>query len=317
MGQLLFCLSNLNAVNGLNLTRNQAEKLLGLARVIEAVADKPPAPDARVSPALTAAQASWQEVRGLLLAGKPVPKALEDRVLKGREAESRYVRATLLPDSNAPSPACSVCHGPALPEGRGEPPLRPPAYLKTAATAHLVAVYGLRGMSELVHLSPQVDAVLTDAQKAILGSFTCCLVPPSDLSDPVRAGQAETSDRAVELLRQVRRCPESLWPLARAGVLQRFEGYTLAVSPGADATRQQQVREDVGRALDEARAMSDVEFEMRKGELVHGARGAVLGRPANDWPHKAAFFLLLPGSVEAYTRYLARLDPDSGTEGRR
>jgi hypothetical protein len=181
-----------------------------------------------------------------------------------------------------------------------------PAMRKVMGLAHMEGVYGKRGITKLLSVSSQAEAILTDAQKSILGSFSCCLVPPQDLSDPVRAGQAETSEKSLELVRNVRRIPEAAWPVARERILQRADEITQIVSAGATAEKKSAVRERVGKAIDRARSLSDVEFEVEKNELARAVKIAVQP-PQGDAPHKAAYFLLVPGASKVYAQYLQRL----------
>jgi len=309
MGYLFLHISNINVVNGLNLTRDQAVRLRRLARQVESVAQRPPSFRAPMSPELAAVRKTWLELRGLLLRGKPVPEDLQRRVNKGRATESRVVRSTLRSRPTSLSTSCISCHraprSGASPSD-AEPMAVTPLNKRLVSLAHIDAVYGKRGLVKLVSVSPQVEAILTDGQKSILSGFSCCLVPPQDLSDPMRAGQAESSEKALDLLRRVRKCPEKLWPILRAGILGRVDQVTDAVSPGATAARRAAARRSVAQALDRARRLSDVEFEMEKAKLSKALRAAIIP-PAGDAPHKAAYFLLIPGASRVYDRYLKRL----------
>jgi len=307
MGYLFLHISNINVVNGLNLTADQARRLMQLARQVERVAPRPPSLRAALPPELAEARKAWLELRTLLLKGQPVPRALEERVNRGRAAESKVVRATLRPTPAAINTNCVSCHK--APGPSRSTPMSPPpgsGTKKMADLAHVEAIYGKRGIAKFVELSEKVNDILTEPQKAILGSFACCLVPPQDLSDPVRAGQAEAGDKALELLRKVRACPDALWPLMRNGILARVEYLAAAVRPGATAARKAAAREGVAKALDRARACTDVEFALEKAALARAARLAIVPAP-NEGPHKAAFFLLIPGASRVYANYIRRL----------
>jgi len=305
MGYSFLHISNINAVNGLNLTRSQAMRLRDLALQVEAAAPRPPSLAAPASPEWAAVRKDWLELRALLLAGKPVPEELANRVNLGRATESKLVRATLRPAPTGQTTACATCHVPPS-SASGQPMATGPTVKRLTDLAHCEGIYGKAGFWKLLQLSPQVEAVLTEPQKAILGRFACCLVPPQDLSDPVRAGQADSPEKALDLLRRVRACPEALWPMMRAGVLSHVDYFTAAVSPAADAARKSAAREAVAKALDRARACSDVEFELEKDHLSKAVKEAIIPAPA-EGPHKAAYFLLIPGASKVYAAYLARL----------
>ena len=172
--------------------------------------------------------------------------------------------------------------------------------------AHVEALYGRRGLRKLVSVSPKAEAILTDGQRAVLGSFACCLAPPEDLSDPMRAGQAEASGKVLDLLRRVRQCPERFWPVMRTRVLERADELAGAVKPGSTDAHKSSVREGVAKALDRTREASDVEFEMEKGSLAKALKGAIVP-PQGEAPHKAAYFLLIPGASRVYAAYIRRL----------
>jgi hypothetical protein len=252
---------------------------------------------------------AWVELRGLLLEGGPVPPELEQRVNSAREVEARLLRRGLRPEPAAYTTACSSCHQ-AVPDAARtelEPLLLVGQLSRLADQAHAEATYGKRGLAKMIALSPQVEEVLSEGQKAVLSSFTCCLVPPQSLSDPVRAGQADSDERVVALLRRVRSCPDSHWPLLRGAILRRVGELKATVKTGARSADQAAASADVGKVLDHVRQLSDTAFAVEKDELSHAVRQALIpDRP--EWTHKAAYFLLIPGAGEAYDGYIRRLD---------
>ncbi|MBM4038587.1 MAG: hypothetical protein FJ290_08745 [Planctomycetes bacterium] len=308
MGYLFLHISNINVVNGLNLSKEQAGKLMALARQVEAVAPEPPSLRAPMSPELDGVRKAWLELRPLLLRGEPIPKELEDRVNLSRAAESKAIRSTLRSVPTAINTDCVSCHMvPSASQGQPMSAAAGTGTKKLMDLAHMEGIYGKRGIWKLLQLSSQVEEVLTEPQKAILGGFACCLVPPQSLSDPVRAGQAEAPEKALDLLRRVRACSDALWPMMREGILGYADYFTAAASPGADAARKAAAREAVAKALDRARKCSDVEFEVEKDALSKAVKQAIVPAPG-EGPHKAAFFLLIPGASRVYANYLKRLD---------
>ena len=296
--------SLLNIVNGTNLTAQQATKLRALALEIGAQADPPPSLKAKLSQELEGVRRAYTELSQVLLQGQAVPAELERRVVAARAAHARFVRATLLPRPVGKDLACANCH--AEPRPGGEPMALTQAIRFQADMAHCLADYGPKGLVALVRVSPQVENLLTDAQKAVFDGFTCCLVPPQDLSDPVRAGQAEAGEKELELLRLARQAPANQWAAVREEILRHMDPVAELYSPGVTTRKKAGVREGVGKALDRARKLSEVEFEVEKNELAKAVKGAIQP-PAPDGPHRAAFFLLIPGSARVYASYLGRL----------
>jgi hypothetical protein len=309
LGYLTFHLSNINVINGLYLTRDQTLKLRKLARQMEASATKPPTFRARLSPDAEKARKTLLEVRGILLAGRPVTEELEKRVNEARVVQSRLVRAGIRAVPASYKPTCGSCHTAPGKQGRGKRDVMTttPRIRKLMNFSHAEAVYGIGGLFKLKKLSPRVEELLTNSQKAILGDFSCCLVPPQDLRDPVRVGQAEVSEKALELLGKVRSCPERYWPLMRSGILQRTAEMAAAVKPGVTAGKIAEAKKRMTDTLERARTLKDVDFELEKEKLAKDLRGAVTP-PSQQAPHKSAFFLLIPGASTALDAYLKRLD---------
>ena len=309
LGYLFLHISNINIINGLYLTEEQAVELRRLARQIESVSERPPTLRASMSKELDSVRRPWLELRGLLLAGEDVPENLERRVSAARVHETEVLRKGILPSPSAYTTKCVSCHS--APGKKQQGPTREPmtvtSQLKPLVTlAHVEGVFGKRGMVKLAQVSPKVEEILTGPQRATLSRFTCCLVPPQDLRDPVRVGQAETSQKAIDMLRNVRRCPDHLWPTMREALLQRIEGITGTVSPGVTQQRKSRARDGVAQAFDRARKLTDAEFELERNELSKAVKVAIVPEPT-DSPHKAAYFLMIPGASDVLSAYLKRL----------
>ena len=313
MGYLFLHLSNINVINGLNLTREQAVKLMGLARQVEAAAEQPPSFEAPMRPELAEVRKVWLEMREALLRGENPSKELRDRANACFAVKSKFVRSTVRPAPAARDTRCASCHqAPNTSQGLGSQPMTVgPALQHLVGRAHSEATYGKRGVVRVFFMARKVNELITDGQKDILGSFSCCIAPPEDLSNPMRAGQAATSSKEFELLRKVRECPDNWWPLMRAGILIHCDRIAETVSPGATAARKRAARQAVAKALDRARSLSEVEFEMEKAALVKATKHALVP-PQADSRTKAAYFLLIPGASEVYARYIARLDAKAG-----
>lgn len=309
-GYLFFHLSSINAVNGLNLTRGQAVQLQGLARYVEGAAAKPPSVTAPMRPELEPARRAWLEMRATLLRGDNPSKELRDRAGAGFRAKSTFVRATVRPLPAGRDTRCATCHQDpaAAAKGLGGHPMTvTPKLQQLVSRAHSEAAYGPKGLWRLLLVAKKVDAVLTDGQRAILSSFTCCIAPPEDLSNPMRAGQAESDGKEMAILRKVRACTDQEWPWVRAVILLYVSPVAEAVSPGATAMRKAGLRRLVAETLDRARAMNDTEFEVEKHKLVAGVQDALVPS-SKESAMKTAYFLMMPGVADAYAACIRRLD---------
>lgn len=297
-------ISLINLANGLNLSRSQVERLRELARRMDAVAIKPPDLRARLSPQVEQMRATYLELRDVVAAGKDVPKELEAKVVQTRALQARLTRASLRERPTGAGHECVTCHKPL-----GDVTLRPMNYdgphKQQSDMAHWLGDYGPAGLRLVAELSPEVEAILTESQKAIFNNFACCLVPPSDLSDPMRAGQADSLTKELDLLRRVRATAPARWPAARTDILAGVDVVTEMVSPGASEQARAANRETVAAAMDQARAMSETDFELDKEKLARAIK-ATNQPPQANTPHRAAYFLLFPGATKVYDAYLKR-----------
>ncbi|MCX5685336.1 MAG: hypothetical protein NT049_16895 [Planctomycetota bacterium] len=307
-------LSLINLSNGLRLTREQATKLLGLVRQVDAVAP-PQVLGAEFPPDLDGCRKTYAELRDTVMKGAAVSPELERRVVAARGVHSQFVRATLLAKPRASDIACTNCHDapPAAGEAKREPMTVTPEIKKQMDLAHIVADYGWVGTGLFVKVAPEVDAIVGEGRRAAFAKYSCCLVPPSDMADPVRIGQAESSEKELELLRGVRKIPAADWPAAREAICRGMDFVTELVSPGATAEKKAAAREAAGKAMDRALELGDAEFELDKENLAK-AIGRLSVAPQDDWPQKAAFFLLIPGSSGVYQSYIERLAKEEGAK---
>ena len=297
-------LSLVNLVNGLNLTRTQAARLGQLARRMDAVAVKPPDLRGRLSPQAERIRSAYLELRDVVAAGKDVPRELEAKVLEARAMQAKLTRASLREKPLGAGYGCATCHAP-LGEAMAKPMGYDGPYKQQSDLAHWLGDYGPEGLKLVAELSPEVEAILTDSQKAIFNNFACCLVPPSDLSDPMRAGQADSLTKELDLLRRVRKISANRWPAGRAEILAGVDVVTEMVSPGASEQAREANRATVAGAMDKARAMSETDFELDKEKLARTIK-ATNQPPQANTPHRAAYFLLFPGATQVYEAYLRR-----------
>jgi len=323
MGYLIFHLSNINVVNGLNLSREQAVALRAIARRVEAASPAPPALEGTYRPDLAVVRDAYLEARRWLLAGEVVDEALRDRVIRARGTEAAVVRLSITEPDRART-GCARCHAePETPDVRNLgnaahacdvcQSVRSPGLKREIFLGHAEGLLGKRGLVTVALVAGQVDGILRPAQKDGLTDFSCCLLPPKDMSDPYRIGQAESGEEVVEMFRQVRDVPDLLWPLVRGRILDRLEGLAVVITPGANAARKAAIRQRAADLCDAARALSDVDFEIDRHRLAADLnRATQTDSPQTDRQRRfmAAFFLTVPGSVEAYDRLIARLDAE-------
>ncbi len=124
-------------------------------------------------------------------------------------------------------------------------------------------------MSETIVLKykPKIEAVFRDGQKAVIEDFEPCAIPPQDLKDPVRVGQASDSARVIELMRKVRAAPrrafdKHLDKLIDMAAEHVAEHYNLTEE------EQEKQRKKYRKLFIKIYEMEDVEFELEKEELA-------------------------------------------------
>jgi len=121
--------------------------------------------------------------------------------------------------------------------------------------------------TQLARTAQEIDGILTEGQLQVIADFEPCTLPPRDLSDPVRAGQASQSGRGEELLRRVREMPDNEFCRAAPRIVERgihFASEHHGKLTGAEKTTE---RKRLMAVVYKARQMSDTEFEMNKSKL--------------------------------------------------
>jgi len=120
----------------------------------------------------------------------------------------------------------------------------------------------------LGRIEDQARQLLSDGQIAIIEGFKPCLIPPKNLADPIAVGQASTTGREEVALDVVRRMPASLYSQQREAIAEavvRFAEREKGAMP--EDVRSAMLETYLGK-LDEVRALSAVDFELRKRELA-------------------------------------------------
>ena len=318
-------LSSINVINGLNLTRRQAVELRKLTREVERAGGYVPDMKQTLPGDLAGMRETYTELAGVLMRGEEVSDEMTRRVMEARKVQARAVRESI---SQVPTPEdkglCLRCHlspervrelrerrgGTAAPALEGQGYYETPRAKIETQLAHVEgALGGKPGLMKLNRLAPRVDEILSDAQKAVIGEFSCCLVPPKDLSDPARIGQAAVSDRKLELLRWVRKIPEARWADARERLIDRLLLMHTARKTGVTEDELTRERAKLRTTFEKTRRLSELEFEADKEKLCTEVGPVSAPPPAKDPQRtfKQAYFLLMPGSVEAYDALLARM----------
>ncbi|MEW6746421.1 MAG: hypothetical protein AB1486_27075 [Planctomycetota bacterium] len=125
-----------------------------------------------------------------------------------------------------------------------------------------------RSTPALGGLVSDVEELLSESQRSVLVDFKPCLIPPKNLKDPVRVGQAADRSHGVALLTRLRATPERKWRelgdfvVTRAlEEIERHQGSLPAEERDAALAHLREI-------LERARAMDDAQFELEKKDLA-------------------------------------------------
>ena len=108
----------------------------------------------------------------------------------------------------------------------------------------------------------------------VITTFNSCLIPPKELRDPVRAGQAKPSSPSVAHLTNLRKITDSKKYEAE---LDKISGkmieHTVKYKFKMTDAEIQARKIEMAAAAKEAREMSDTDFELKKNELAQKMDG--------------------------------------------
>ena len=117
---------------------------------------------------------------------------------------------------------------------------------------------------ELSVLDHELSDILTPEQQQVIDGFQPCLIPPKDLKNPVRVGQASSNDRAINMLRRIREIPSYAWDHRKYQFLSR---HVERFSRQRSVLTEEEKEKEFQRLLaltEKVRAMSDADFELEK-----------------------------------------------------
>jgi len=123
--------------------------------------------------------------------------------------------------------------------------------------------------TKMIALESQVKSILTDNQLCIIDDFKPCLIPPKNLRDPARVGQARgDASGAQAFLERTRHIPERRFEKMKDTFLEKyFDKLEREYGLMTDEEKEQE-RQRVLGIVERARNLSDVDFEMKKAELA-------------------------------------------------
>jgi hypothetical protein len=169
----------------------------------------------------------------------------------------------------------------------------------------------------LAALEDAVEAELLPSQREVVRTYKACLVPPKDLRDPVRVGQASDAGPTIRLLERVVAIPAERWEKEGPRLVERILAEEQEHKGRLGELEEVERRAALRAGFEEARALDAAEFGMRKEALAERleapdrVQDAVLElqalADAQGAPGKTARILLDPRAIPIYERRLATL----------
>ncbi len=169
----------------------------------------------------------------------------------------------------------------------------------------------------LAALEDGVEAGLLPTQKEVIRTYKACLVPPKDLRDPVRVGQANDAGPMIRLLERIVEVPADRWEKEAPRIVDRVIEEEQEHRGRLNEVEQAERRAALRAGFEEARAMEAADFGMRKDALAERIEAPdrvhdiVLElqsiAEAQGAPGKTARILLDPRAIPIYQRRLEML----------
>ncbi len=121
---------------------------------------------------------------------------------------------------------------------------------------------------ELARIEERVLDTLTAGQAEIIEDFKPCLIPPKNLRNPARAGQANDHGKFERLLSRSRQWPDDAYDRRSEKFLDKYIS-KIEEKHGPMTSKEVAAEKERIRAIvEESRALSDVDFELSKQELA-------------------------------------------------
>ena len=153
--------------------------------------------------------------------------------------------------------------------------------------------------NEFSVLDYELSKILTPEQKQVIDTFQPCLIPPKDLKNPVRAGQASSNDRAIQILRRVRDISDRVWNHRKyrmvSHMIERFSRHRSIMT-------EKEKEKELERLLflfDKVRSMSNTDFEFEKENIAEELKPADRVHELREEIHKREPYQRRPKASKA------------------
>ena len=117
-------------------------------------------------------------------------------------------------------------------------------------------------------LEKEIAQVLTEAQMEIVNTFEPCLIPPKNLKNPVRAGQANDDEMGLKFLARLREMSNEVFEEKIDFIIKKHLDQVKKHVGKLSEEEYQAEGERLYELAVKAREMSDVDFELNSSELA-------------------------------------------------
>ncbi len=126
--------------------------------------------------------------------------------------------------------------------------------------------------TELRNLARQVADFLTDEQKQVLADYKPCLIPPKNLKDPVRVGQAPNLSGVLKALERLRQIPPLVYQRQKVEIVERLAKQIEARGGTYPPEERPAFLKRLTELVDRVRHLSAVEFALQAEQLANEFR---------------------------------------------
>jgi hypothetical protein len=138
----------------------------------------------------------------------------------------------------------------------------------------------------LKDVEKKLDKVFTDAQKEVINTFNPCLIPPKDLKNPVRAGQASDNTMLTNMLKKLRSMSEDEWEKMKDGFVERHLNEIQKHIGKLSAEELAAEKKRILEIVENARTMDDAEFQLNLPRLSESLKPAHKVKEMREELHK-------------------------------
>ena len=117
-----------------------------------------------------------------------------------------------------------------------------------------------------MELEVKLRSVLSQEQIHVVENFKPCLLPPAEMANPVRAGQAENRNGMIRLMREIREMPDEKWENRKHRIIrEHVQDISLHKYRMTQEEKDAEVKRLTG-LMEKIRSMPSAEYEIRKTE---------------------------------------------------